>query len=117
MSDYGDDAGEAKYVESPSLLTQLTPTAASTLTWTLKTQTYASLLFPNSKRSAYPYLEQPDQFIDEGDVGVSGAADAEEEMGDAAGGVNGATTGGGVSRLSPSTRDPSRNPEDSRPNA
>ncbi|KAI5453752.1 subunit common to RNA polymerases I, II, and III [Naganishia albida] len=36
----------------------------------------------------------PDQFIDEADVGASGAADAEEEMGDAAGGVNGATSGG-----------------------
>lgn len=39
---------------------------------------------------------QPDQFIDEGDVGVSGAADQAEEMGDTAGGVNGAM-GGGVS--------------------
>lgn len=58
-----------------------------------------------------PSLEQPDQFIDEGDVGVSGAADAEEEMGDAAGGVNGATTGGGVS-LFPSHHGPSRNTQD-----
>lgn len=36
---------------------------------------------------------QPDQFIEEGDVGVSGAADQEEELGDAAGAVNGSTTG------------------------
>jgi hypothetical protein len=43
---------------------------------------------------------QPDQFIDEGEVGVSGAADQEEELGDAAGGVNGATSGGGVSSSS-----------------
>ncbi|GHJ83875.1 hypothetical protein NliqN6_0277 [Naganishia liquefaciens] len=36
----------------------------------------------------------PDQYIHEGDVGASGAADQAEEMADTAGGVNGATAGG-----------------------
>ncbi|KAJ9117788.1 hypothetical protein QFC20_000067 [Naganishia adeliensis] len=79
MSDYGDDAGEANLDTHMDFED-------------------ADVRLPLSSgicnEALTPSLEQPDQFIDEGDVGVSGAADAEEEMGDAAGGVNGATTGG-----------------------
>lgn len=54
-------------------------------------------LHSDMRLNASPPSHQPDQFIDEGEVGVSGAADQEEELGDAADGVNGATSGGGVS--------------------